>query len=458
MANPGGSRVWLFVVATTLMVGVQSLPAADWPRLGGPAGTFASPETGLARAWPTNGPKVLWMVNVSHGFAGPSVHGGEVFLLDRPDATNDLLRCFSLASGQELWSMGYAAPGTLPFAGSRNVPTVDAGHVFAVGPFGHLTCVDRHTHALLWQRHLVDEFKDPEVDRAEAPTNRADTLARAQVPMWGLTQAPLLHQGSVIVAPQTQKVGLVAYDQASGKLRWQSPYIGRNWYSHVSPALMQLDGVDQVIMLAQPSDPEKSPADAPPAIISSVDPATGQLLWTTRTPGPYKIPISQPMQVGNNRLFLTGGYGMGCLMLEVRREANGWTNRVVFHNREVAAHIHAAVLLDQGLVVSSFKEHGARNVGLVWLDFDGNVRWQTGPSRQYKDGALLAADGLLFAMHGNNGQLDLLEVSPNGQTVLAEATLLDGPEVWAPLALSEGKLLVRDHEHLKCLDVRRPAP
>jgi hypothetical protein len=38
--------------------------------------------------------------------------------------------------------------------------------------------------------------------------------------------------------------------------------------------------------------------------------------------------------------------------------------------------------------------------------------------------------------------------------VRAEAPVLEGPEVWAPLALSQGRLLVRDHKQLKCLDLK----
>lgn len=443
-------------IAAALLGSLIPSIGADWARLGGPAGTFVSPETNLARAWPASGPRVVWSVDVGRGFAGAAVHSVEVFLLDRPDVTNDLLRCFSLASGMELWSFGYAAPGTLQFPGSRNVPTVDAARVYAVGPFGHFSCFDRASHTLLWQKHLVNDFKDPSMDRSEAPQNREETLSRAQVPMWGMTQSPLLHGSNVIVAPQTRKVGLEAYDQATGRPRWQSGYIGRNWYSHVSPVLMRLAGVEQIIMLAQPSDPEKSPQNAPPAIISAVEPFTGRILWTTLTPAPYKIPISQPMQVEEDRIFVTGGYGFGCLMLRVKRDGEGWTNEVVFHHREVAAHIHAPVRFGQGLAISSFKEQGGRNSGLVWLDFDGQARWQTGPAVQYRDGALLVAGELLLAMHGNNGQLDLLEVSPAGFKVLAEAPVLEGPEVWAPLALSQGRLLVRDHKQLKCLDVTRP--
>ena len=32
-----------------------------------------------------------------------------------------------------------------------------------------------------------------------------------------------------------------------------------------------------------------------------------------------------------------------------------------------------------------------------------------------------------------------------------------GPEIWGPLSLSDGRLLVRDHKQLKCVDVRNPA-
>ena len=34
--------------------------SSDWPAFGGPAGNGTSPETGLAKAWPEQGPPVLW--------------------------------------------------------------------------------------------------------------------------------------------------------------------------------------------------------------------------------------------------------------------------------------------------------------------------------------------------------------------------------------------------------------
>jgi outer membrane protein assembly factor BamB len=430
--------------------------AADWPRLGGPDGTGVSSETGLARTWPTNGPRELWAIDLAEGFAGPAVYQGQVFVLDRVPDKQDLLRCWQLDTGREIWSARYDAPGTLPFNGSRNVPTVDDHYVFALGPFGQLHCFNRETHAELWARHLVEDFKDPNIGRPLPASTREEELARAQVPMWGMTQAPLLYRDVVIVAPQTQSTGLVAYEKATGKVRWKSGYIGRNWYSHVSPYLTKLCGIEQVIMLAQPSDPEKPPDDAPPALISSIDPLTGQILWMTNTVAPDKIPIPEPVRVAENRLLISGGYKFGCLLLEVSCAAGRWETKPVLGNRTVCPHIHSPVLYQNWIYLTSFRAQGAKHTGLVCLNTHLQPLWETGPALEFDSGSFLIADGMMFIMHGKTGRLNLLDLLPAGPKVLAQAKVLNavGGNLWAPMALSDGKLLVRDQHQMKCLDVR----
>jgi len=391
---------------------------------------------------------------VGLGFAGAAVRNGQVYVLDRLADRQDVLRCIDLNTGRELWTNSYNAPGTLPYPGSRQVPTVDEKLIFTVGPFGNFNAIDRQTHRIVWSHHLVNDFKEPSLDKPEKPKNRADQLARAQVPQWGVVQSPLLYEDLVIVAPQTQEVGLAAYEKTTGKLHWSSRYIGRNWYSHVSPTLMRLCNTPQIIMLAQPSDPEKSPADAPPATISSVDPKTGQILWQTRTPQPHKIVVPEPTQIGNDRLLITGGYGTGCAVVTVKQE-NGTWNTAVWRSNVAASHIHSPVLYRDHLYIQSFKEHGSVNSGLVCLDLNLNVKWATGPKLQFEFGGFLVADGLIFAMNGRNGELSLLDADPSGFRVLGRAKVLEaeGATAWAPLALSNGKLLVRDQHMLKCLAV-----
>jgi hypothetical protein len=49
--------------------------------------------------------------------------------------------------------------------------------------------------------------------------------------------------------------------------------------------------------------------------------------------------------------------------------------------------------------------------------------------------------------------LYLIDPDPSGFKPLASAELLAQGENWAPLALTEGKLLIRDHKNLKCVAV-----
>lgn len=453
---PNARFLWLpFFIFATAMFCLAHLEAADWPRLGGPTASWISPETNLARRWPAEGPRVLWTVAVATGFAGPAVSRNEVFLLDRIGQEQDVLRCLALESGRELWRLAYPAAGTLPYNGSRNVPTVDDQYIFTVGPFGQMHCIARQDHRVVWTKHLVDDFKEPAPEGARAPRSREEILAPAQVPMWGLTQAPLLYRDTVIVAPQTRKVGLVAYDKATGKIRWTSGYIGRNWYSHVSPCLANLCGVDQVLMLAQPSDPEKSPADAPPAIISSVEASSGRILWTNQTPAPDKIPVAEPVQIGPDELFITGGFGLGCLALRVSRDGDQWQGHLLFHTRAVAGFIHSPIFYRDRIYLTSFKEHRGTYTGLVCLRPNGEAVWQTGPEQQFDSGAYLIADGLAFVMNGKTGELSSFLLSDQQPELLAKAKVLEGKggEIWAPMALSQGKLIVRDQHEMKCLEI-----
>ena len=68
----------------------------------------------------------------------------------------------------------------------------------------------------------------------------------------------------------------------------------------------------------------------------------------------------------------------------------------------------------------------------------------------------ILADGMFFVLEGKTGMLRLVEANVNEYKELGHAQVLKGPEVWAPLALSDGKLIVRDTAVMKCLQVGAP--
>ena len=68
------TRVLLIVVG--LAVFFQSVQAADWPQWRGPQRNGISPETGLLKEWPKNGPKLLSRIDdIDYGYSTPAFVG-----------------------------------------------------------------------------------------------------------------------------------------------------------------------------------------------------------------------------------------------------------------------------------------------------------------------------------------------------------------------------------------------
>ena len=96
----------VLVTSLILFLTVQ-VYAQDWPQYLGPDRNSTSAQENLLRSWPENGPEVEWKVDLGIGYGGPVVKNGKVYILDRNDEVGDIMRCFDLASGEELWKYQY---------------------------------------------------------------------------------------------------------------------------------------------------------------------------------------------------------------------------------------------------------------------------------------------------------------------------------------------------------------
>jgi len=390
---------------------------ADWPQFLGPTRDGKSAETGLDRTLGGGKPKVLWTLDVGVGYAAAAIRDGKVFVLDREDDARDVLRCLDLSNGAELWRYGYEAPGKLSHNGSRSTPAVDDKYVFTVGPFGQFHCISRATHKPVWSKHLLEDFA-------------------GKRPRWGVPQNPLLYRDWVVVAPQGQQVGMIACERATGKIVWRSPSLGRLEYASPIPA--KLAGVEQIMTLSNDR-------------VVGVSGDTGKLLWTYKGWN-CRIPIPSPIPVGDDRVFITGGYGAGSVMIRIVRSGESFRAQELWKTKAIASATHQPILVDGHLYIDSNTKKIHR--GLLCMDLDGKVKWETGRRPNFERGNLIYADGLFYNADGVTGILHLIEVSPREYKELAQAKLLGGREIWAPMALSDGKLVLRDQRQMKCIPVK----
>ncbi|MCY2924970.1 MAG: PQQ-binding-like beta-propeller repeat protein, partial [Planctomycetota bacterium] len=339
-------RTWIGVTAVSVMLAAAVAVAGDWPCYLGPDQTSSSAETGLMRTWPAGGPKVVWQAPMGDGFAGPIVSGGEVFILDRggPEGKEqDIFRCLSLADGAEKWKVAYDAPGKVSFNGSRSAGVADEKYVFTVGLMGHLSCFDRQSKSLVWQKNILKEYG-------------------GVLPNWGVSQSPVVYGQSVIVAALGSKAGLVAFNKADGKELWAGAPMGKMEY--VSPILTKIAGVDQVLVISGGGK-----------IVAGASPADGKTLWTY-TGWECKFSITPPACLGEGRVFITGGYGAGSVLLQVAKlDTGAFAVTEIFRTKECGAQIHRPLFYKDYLYVNN--NEGKRAGGLLCMDLKGKVQWQT---------------------------------------------------------------------------------
>lgn len=393
---------------------------ADWPQFLGPSrNAVADKSSKLPRSWPTEGPRVLWRIPVGEGFGGPAIFGDSVLLLDREADTRDVLRRLRLSDGQEIWRYPYDAPGKLSPNGSRTTPATDGRNVYCTGPFGDISAVAFKDGSLIWGAHLLKDWG-------------------SSLPGWGVAQSPLLDRDSVIVAPWGKAAAVVALNKATGKVKWTTPNPDGIQLDYSSPVPTTIAKVPMIVVSGKAG------------YTIGVDPATGKQLWSYKGYS-VRISISSPVAVGEGRILMTGGYDAGSAMFQVQKTQDMFSVIELWKNNKgvMGSKIGQPIVYNGSIYGNSSDDGG----GLRCITFDGKVNWQTGGNPGFEMGQLVLADGLIFILNGSNGELAMVEADPSQYKELGRAQILQGKTVWAPLAYSGGKLIIRDQRQLACIDL-----
>jgi outer membrane protein assembly factor BamB len=445
-AAPGGEGGTANPVLAGRLVPGEGKPAdlpGAWPQFRGPnrdgialppsrpdragtSGPSPSPSDGeragvrgpsLSRDWKSSPPRELWSLELGEGYAGPAIAAGRVYVFDYDrDARQSSLRCLSLEDGKEIWRYTYPLAIKRNHGMTRTVPTVTEKFVVALDSKCNVFALDAATGELKWSVSLVREYG-------------------ATVPEWYAGQCPLVDGERVILAPGGKNALLLALDLATGQPRWQTPN-PHDWkMTHASVAALDFAGRRQFVYPASKG-------------VVGVDAADGRLLWETTD---WKIAIAtvpSPVPLPDGKIFLSGGYGAGSVMLQLAETEGRFTVRTLFRfPAEVfGATQHTPIFKDGHL-------YGVRADGrFVCLGLDGKVVWASSPTETFGLGPFLVAEDLVLAMN-DSGKLRLFEAAPTRFRLLGEAQPLTGRESWAPLALAGGRLLARDLTRMVCLAV-----
>ena len=402
------------VVVFVLASGAGAASSEPWPQWRGPNRDNVSTETGLLKKWPQGGPPLAWRArNLGAGYSGVSVAGGKIFTMgDGPDA------CYLIAldlSGKELWRAKVGPTGGGGgYPGPRSTPTFDGAHVYALGQFGDLVCVDTDSGQERWHKNLARDFHG------------------AMMSGWGYAESVLVDGQKVICTPGGRDGTMAALNKETGEPVWRSTQL-TDPAAYASPIAVQIANRKQYVQLTGES-------------VSGVDADSGKLLWRADRQGRTAV-IPTPVS-GDDEVFVTSGYNVGCNLFRITAAGDKFKATEVYANKDMKVH-HGGVVLVGDYI------YGSSDPGiLTCMEFKtGKVKWK---DRSIGKGSLTYADGHLYLRAEGSGAVALIEATPDGYHETSEFTQPDrsNQHAWPHPVIADGKLYLRDQDLLFCYDVK----
>jgi outer membrane protein assembly factor BamB len=413
--------VLALVVASLVALTQSRASADDWPQWRGPQRDGISQEKGLAQQWPEGGPRLVWQIkDAGGGYSTPAVVGNRLYVLGNHGNDDEYVQARNVADGQPVWTQHIGKVG-LPdqqpnFPGSRSTTTVDGQYLYALGSDGDIVCLETATGKEKWHKNVQADFG-------------------GKPGQWAYSESPLVDGNVLVCTPGGSEATIVALEKMTGEPIWKCAAPEADEAGYASAIVAPIGGVKQYIQLLQKG-------------LVGVNAKTGQLLWRYTNSSKGSVANIPTPVADASFVYSATGQGAGGLV-DIKNDNGAFDAAQVYLDSKLPNAIGGTVKIGDYL-------YGTNRSAVECVDFKtGDVKWS---ERGIGTGALCYADGNLY-VHGENGDVALVESSPEGYHERGRFTPPDVPEhpgmlrAWAYPVVANGRLYIRDLEHLWCYDV-----
>ncbi len=389
-------------------------PAA-WSQWRGPNRDGIAREKGLLRAWPKEGPPLLWKTSgLGRGWSSPVFGDGRIYITGD---VGDSLFIYALdESGRTVWrtTNGRSWRGSYP--GARAACTFYKGNLYNLNAHGRLVCLDARNGAEKWSVNILERFGGRSIT-------------------WGLSECVLVERGYVVVTPGGSLALMAALDAETGRTLWKTPPIAGDRASHASPIVFSYSGKRLI-----------SNCSAHHGF--GVDADTGRLLWTVPLRNAFGVNVATPV------------YSSGCVYYVTPYAELGRCWRLVPKEGAFDPQLKWVVPLDTVTgcsILTGGTLYAARYKQRKWWFA---VDWKTGKIaaelRSLTTGSAVYADGRLYCFD-EKGTVALVTPLAEGFQVISSFKLPGRRirDAWAHPVVYRGRLYVRYHDTLSCYDVQK---
>jgi outer membrane protein assembly factor BamB len=374
-------------------------------------------ESNLLKAWPENGPSLLWETNqLGTGYGSPTVTNDKIFITGTQDSTA-IFFAFDL-SGKLLFKEILGQEWIVNYPGSRCTPTVVGNRVYVLTGKSDLVCLDSNSGKVKWRKNLVADFG-------------------GVTPLFGFSESLLIDGNNLICTPGGVKNNVVALNRFTGELVWSCPGKGeRSAYN--SPAIITAGN-------------RKIVAAFSAYHLLGIDAATGELLWAheqintpleSRKPG-YGDTHSNTILFEGNMLYYVEGDGNCAVALALSEDGRSitqqWNNAIVDN--------YMGGIVKQGNYLYSC---GFSKKNLVKVDANTGI---VVDSLSIGRGSLIMADNMLY-YYNFQGEIHLIDFKGGSLKDVSSFKVDKGShEHFSHPVIKNGTLYVRHGEYLGAYNI-----
>lgn len=400
-----------------------------WPRFRG-AGfdNISKSPVKLVNKFGAEGPKILWSVELGEGHSGAAIYGGLAYVLDYDEEKRaDMLRCFSLVDGKEQWARGYRLNIKRNHGMSRTIPAVTEKYIVTIGPMCHVMCLDRETADLRWGLDVAKEYE-------------------SEIPLWYTGQCPLVDNNVAVIATGGKAL-MVAIDCETGEKLWETPN-PNGWKMSHSSILPFTFGRRKMYVYSAVGGLVGVAADGDDA---------GKILWETQAWN-HSVVAPSPVCMPDGKIFMTAGYGAGSMMLQLSANNGIFSIEPIVEYKPsegLACEQQTPLYWNGHLFGILPKDGGALRTQLVCVHPSDpkKVVWSSGKETRFGLGPYFMADNKLFILN-DDGTLTVATPSIKNFIRLDQVKVIeDGHDAWAPFAIANGYLILRDAKTMVCIDL-----
>jgi outer membrane protein assembly factor BamB len=413
----------------------DELLPGEWPRFRGVNFDNIVRDTfKMAESWDSTGPPVIWKVTLGEGYAGPAVKNGRVYLLDYNERRKaDMLRCFSLKSGTELWRRYYNVDLKRNHGYSRTIPAVTDKYLVSVGPRSHVMCVDPLTGDLIWTIDMEKEFGVPGSSKGKI------------TPDFYSGQCPLIDNDIAILAPGGKAL-MIGVRCSDGEILWRTPNPDSLLMSHGSIMPMEIHGRKMYVYNAVGGV----------VGVAADGSDVGKLLWKNKLWNPATTAAS-PLLLGNNEIAVFGSYGAGGGKLRIDYNGTDFTAVLVETHKsaEGISSDQQTPVMTGDFVWSVMPENaGPLKKQLVCYNRSDlrSLVWSSGKDMRFGRGLgpYIVKDDKLILLD-DDANLYLFRLDGSQASLISRHVIMEGIEAWGPMAIAGNYLLMRDARNMLCL-------